>query len=122
MGTRCSSAASCMRMIFSTVFGPHEPALTVGSLAIRHTGRPSIVAMPVTTPSAPKPSSSQLASRASSANEPSIHQPLHPLADRQLALPLRLLAVALRPAGAGALEGVAEARHSWAFITGSSPE
>src|SRR4051812_30405554 len=56
-------------MIFSTVFGPQEPALTVGSLAIRQTGRPAIVAMPVTTPSAPKPSCSQLASRPSSVNE-----------------------------------------------------
>ncbi len=53
-------------MIFSTVLGPQEPALTVGSLAIRATGRPPRVAMPVTTPSAPKPSCSQLASRASS--------------------------------------------------------
>ncbi len=58
-------------MIFSTVLGPHEPALTVGSLAITHTGRPAMRAMPVTTPSAPKPSCSQLASSASSANEPS---------------------------------------------------
>src|SRR3954469_180568 len=60
-----------MRMIFSTVFGPHEPALTVGSLAITETGRPPIVPLPVTTPSAPRPSSSQLASRPSSTNEPS---------------------------------------------------
>ena len=60
-----------MRRIFSTVFGPHEPALTVGSLAISATGRPPIVPMPVTTPSAPSPSASQLASSASSANEPS---------------------------------------------------
>ncbi len=60
-----------MRRIFSTVFGPQEPALTVGSLAIRATRRPSIVARPVTTPSAPSPSSFQLASSASSAKEPS---------------------------------------------------
>ncbi len=55
-----------MRRIFSTVFGPHDPALTVGSLAINATGRPSIVPTPVTTPSAPRPSSCQLASSASS--------------------------------------------------------
>ena len=30
-----------MRRIFSTVFGPHEPALTVGSFAISATGRPA---------------------------------------------------------------------------------
>src|SRR4051795_1854787 len=35
-----------MRMIFSTVFGPHEPALTVGSLAMTATGRPAIVPAP----------------------------------------------------------------------------
>src|SRR4051812_13302406 len=57
-------------MIFSTVLGPHEPALTVGSFAITQTGRPPTFAMPVTTPSAPKPSLSQLASRASSAKVP----------------------------------------------------
>src|SRR6478672_10534766 len=59
-----------MRRIFSTVFGPQEPALTVGSLAIRATRRPSIVARPVTTPSAPSPSSCQLASSPSSAKDP----------------------------------------------------
>ena len=56
-------------MIFSTVFGPHEPALTVGSFAMTATWRPATVPMPVTTPSAPKPSCSQFASSASSANE-----------------------------------------------------
>ena len=33
-----------IRMIFSTVRAPHEPALTVESFAIRQTGRPSMVA------------------------------------------------------------------------------
>ena len=58
-------------MIFSTVFGPHEPAFTVGSLAITATGRPAMRPRPVTTPSAPRPSPSQFASSASSTNEPS---------------------------------------------------
>jgi hypothetical protein len=49
------------RMIFSTVRAPHEPAFTVESLAIRQTGRPSIVAEPVTTPSAGSPSAIALA-------------------------------------------------------------
>ena len=44
--------------------------MTVGSLAISATVRPPIVPMPVTTPSAPSPSASQLASSASSVNEP----------------------------------------------------
>src|SRR5687768_1521623 len=59
-----------MRRIFSTVLGPQEPAFTVGSLAISATVRPPIVPMPVTTPSAPRPSASQFASSASSVNEP----------------------------------------------------
>src|SRR5205807_1505281 len=48
-----------------------DPALTVGSFAISATGRPSTAPRPVTTPSAPKPSCSQLASSASSEKEPS---------------------------------------------------
>jgi hypothetical protein len=56
-------------MIFSTVFGPHEPAFTVGSFAMIATGLPAIEPSPVTTPSAPNPSSSQFASSASSAND-----------------------------------------------------
>ena len=80
-------ARSWMRRIFSTVFGPHEPAFTVGSLAISAAGRPSIVPTPVTTPSAPSPSCSQFASL--------VEQQRHALAHRQLALLARLLAVAL---------------------------
>src|SRR3954451_364358 len=55
--------------MFSTVLGPQEPALTAGSFAISATGRPAIVPMPVTTPSAPSPSCSQFASRPSSASD-----------------------------------------------------
>ena len=55
-----------IRMIFSTVRAPHEPALTVESLAISATGLPSIVAVPVTTPSAGSPSARTLAYRPSS--------------------------------------------------------
>jgi hypothetical protein len=69
MGTSNASARSWIRRIFSTVFGPHEPALTVGSLAMSATFRPPIRASPVTTPSAPNPSCSQLASSASSVND-----------------------------------------------------
>ncbi len=58
-----------IRMIFSTVRAPQEPALTVESLAIRQTGRPSIRAVPVTTPSAGSPSASALAYRPSSTKE-----------------------------------------------------
>ena len=41
-GSSWRRAYSVRRTIFSTVRAPHEPALTVGSLAITHTGRPSM--------------------------------------------------------------------------------
>ena len=50
-----------IRMIFSTVRAPQDPALTVESLAISATGRPPMVAVPVITPSAGRPGSSALA-------------------------------------------------------------
>ena len=78
--------------------------MTVGSLAIRATRRPSIVARPVTTPSAPRPSSSQLASSALLGEGAGVDQALDPLAHRQLALLGGLLVVALRAAGEGGLE------------------
>src|SRR2546423_4435792 len=62
---------SVKRMIFSTVRAPHEPAFTVVSLATTHTGRPSTMPVPVTTPSAGSPSAEVLASSASSRSEPS---------------------------------------------------
>ncbi len=60
-----------IRMIFSTVRAPHEPALTVESLAISATGRPPTVAVPVTTPSAGSPSARTLANAPSSVKLPS---------------------------------------------------
>ena len=60
-----------MRMIFSTVRAPQDPALTVESLAISATGRPSTVAVPVTTPSAGRSPATTLAKVPSSTNEPS---------------------------------------------------
>ena len=76
-----------MRRIFSTVFGPHEPALTVGSLAISATGRPADRA-PCRSRRRRRrgPSCSQLASSASSANESGVDEPRDALAHRQLAL------------------------------------
>src|SRR5688572_28774036 len=59
------------RMIFSTVRAPQEPAFTVESLAISATGRPSIVAVPVTTPSAGRSPATTLAKAPSSTNDPS---------------------------------------------------
>src|SRR5215210_2415658 len=60
-----------MRMIFSTVRAPHEPAFTVESLAITHTGRPATVADPVTTPSAGRSPAETFAKTPSSTKEPS---------------------------------------------------
>ncbi len=41
MGSSWRSACSVIRTIFSTVRAPHDPAFTVGSLAMTQTGRPS---------------------------------------------------------------------------------
>ncbi len=57
--------------IFSTVRAPQDPALIVESLAMRHTGRPSIVAVPVTTPSAGRSPATTFANRPSSTKDPS---------------------------------------------------
>ncbi len=59
-----------MRMIFSTVRAPHDPAFTVESFAMSATGRPSMVAVPVTTPSAGSSLASTLASTPSSVKLP----------------------------------------------------
>ena len=61
IGTPVLYAVSMMRMIFSTVRAPHEPALTVESFAITATSRPEIRAIPVITPSAGSPSARLLA-------------------------------------------------------------
>ena len=58
-------------MIFSTVRAPHEPALTVESLAISATGRPPTVAVPVMTPSAGRSRAAAFAKTPSSAKLPS---------------------------------------------------
>ena len=60
-----------IRMIFSTVRAPQDPALTVESFAISATGWPSMVAVPVATPSAGNPSARALAYRPSSVKLPS---------------------------------------------------
>src|SRR5438132_2492076 len=56
-----------MRMIFSTVAAPHEPAFTVGSFAMTATGRPPTDPTPVTTPSAGRSPAIARTSRPSSA-------------------------------------------------------
>jgi hypothetical protein len=66
IGTSWRRAYSWMRMIFSTVLAPQEPALTVESLAITATVRPPTAPIPVTTPSAGRSPASALASRPSS--------------------------------------------------------
>ena len=59
-----------IRIIFSTVRAPQEPALTVESLAISATGRPPTVAVPVITPSAGRSAASTFAYRPSSVKLP----------------------------------------------------
>src|SRR4051794_6921364 len=55
-----------MRIIFSTVRAPQDPAFTVESLAMIATGRPCTRPMPVTTPSDGRSPAVALASRPSS--------------------------------------------------------
>ncbi len=64
-----------MRMIFSTVRAPHEPAFTVESFAMMATGRPCTRPTPVTTPSAGRSPATAFASRPSSTKSlpPSSH-------------------------------------------------
>ena len=80
-----------IRMIFSTVRAPQEPAFTVESLAINATGRPSIVAVPVTTPSAGSPSALTLAYIPSSQKDPASTS--RSIRSRANILPRRALAV-----------------------------
>ena len=95
-----------MRRIFSTVFGPQEPALTVGSLAIRATRRPSIVAEPGDDAVGAEALLLPVREQPLLGEGAGVDQPLDPLADRQLALLGGLLVVALRAAGEGGLEGL----------------
>ena len=71
IGSSSRSATSVIRMIFSTVRAPQEPALTAGSLATTSAGRPCTSPRPVTTPSAGSPSAMALASWPSSTKLPS---------------------------------------------------
>src|SRR5438477_4970825 len=71
IGSSWRRACSVSRTIFSTVRAPHEPALTVGSLAMTQTGRPSTRPTPVTIPSAGRSTLTALASRPSSTHDPS---------------------------------------------------
>ena len=95
-----------MRRIFSTVFGPHEPALTVGSLAISATVRPPIVAHPGDDAVGAEALGLPVGEQRVLGERALVEQPRDALAHRQLALLGGLLAVALGPAGVGALEGV----------------
>ena len=100
-----------MRRIFSTVFGPHEPALTVGSLAISATGRPSTSPTPVTTPSAPQPLLLPVGQQRLLGEAALVEQPRDPLAHRELALLRGLLVVALRAARERSAGGCAQIAH-----------
>ena len=92
-----------MRRIFSTVFGPHEPALTVGSLAISATGRPSIVPTPGHDAVGAEPVLLPVGEQRLLGEGALVEQQRDALAHRQLALLERLLAVALGAAGERAL-------------------
>ena len=75
-----------MRRIFSTVFGPHEPAFTVGSLAITATGRPSIRADSGDDAVGAQPLLLPAGEQAVLGEGARVEQQRDPLAHRQLAL------------------------------------
>ena len=101
-----------MRRIFSTVFGPQEPALTVGSLAIRATRRPSIVGQAGDDAIGAEPLLVPVGQRRLLGEGAGVDEPRDPLAHRQLALLGGLLVVALRPAGEGGVERLREVGHA----------
>jgi hypothetical protein len=75
-----------IRMIFSTVRAPHEPALTVESLAISATGRPSIVASRHDSVSG-QVRGSHVGEHAVLDERPLVDEQPHPLPGEELALP-----------------------------------
>ena len=85
-GSSWRSAVSVARTIFSTVRAPHDPALTVGSLATTTTPRPPTRPMPVTTPSAGRSSADALASERVLDEGALVEQQGQPLADEELPL------------------------------------
>ena len=95
-------------MIFSTVFGPHEPALTVGSLAITATGRPSIVAEPGDDAVGAEPVLLPVGQQRVLDERALVEQPRDALAHGQLALLGRLLR-----GGARARPRAARSSASW---------
>ena len=98
-------------MIFSTVLGPHEPALTVGSLAITATGRPASMPMPgddaVGAQARPLPVREQALLDERSV----VEQARHALAHGQLALLAGAVTVALGAAGQRPVKRVLQIAH-----------
>ena len=88
-----------MRRIFSTVFGPHEPAFTVGSFAISATGRPSTVAHARHDAVGAEPVPVPVGQQRLLGERALVEQQRDALAHGELALLARLLVVALRTAG-----------------------
>ena len=62
IGSSSRSATSVIRMIFSTVRAPQDPAFTLGSFATTRAARPWTKPRPVITPSAGSPPANALAS------------------------------------------------------------
>ena len=85
-GSSWRSAYSVSRTIFSTVRAPHEPAFTVGSLAMTHTGRPSTRPTPVTTPSAGRSAAGGVGQQPVLDERALVEQQVEAVADEQLVL------------------------------------
>ena len=93
-----------MRRIFSTVFGPHEPAFTVGSLAISATLRPPISGEPGDHAVGAEALLLPVGEQRLLGERLGVDQARDPLAHRQLALLRGLLVMALGPARQRRLE------------------
>ena len=104
-------------MIFSTVLGPHEPALTVGSLAMTATGRPAIVPEPGDDAVGAEPVALPVGQQRVLDERAVVEQPRDALAHGQLALLARLVAVALGAAAERAVERLLQVAHCSLLIS-----
>ena len=102
-----------MRRIFSTVFGPQEPALTAGSFAINATGRPADRPHPGDNPIGPEALLLPVGEQPLLGERVGVEQPRDPLPDRQLLLLRDLLAMSLRAALQRGVEGRPDVAHNF---------
>ena len=104
-------------MIFSTVLGPHEPAFTVGSLAITATGRPAMRPEAGDDAVGAQPLALPVGQQRLLGERAVVEQPRDALAHGQLALLARLVVVALGAAAEGAVQRLLQITHCSLLIS-----